>query len=113
MQVALIPSDPPRPWEIISGKLTYFRYGRIVDRISRNPNIAERVEAKKLLGWIVCAKRPLKWHEIQGAVSINLEEETVDFDVRRLRIDARDLCGSLLEVRPGHRVELVHGTAQA
>ena len=26
---------------------------------------------RKLLGWMVCAKRPLKWREIQAAVSLN------------------------------------------
>lgn len=83
-----------------------------MDRILSNPNSAERAVARRLLGWVVCAKRPLKWHEIQCAVSIDLKEESVDFDARRLRINARELCGSLLEIRPGDRVDLVHRTAR-
>ena len=88
------------------------RYGRVVHRIFNNPNPAERRVAQRLLGWMVCAKRPMKWHEIQGAISINLQKKLVDFDARRLRVDARDLCGSLLEVHSGDRVDLVHRTAR-
>ena len=83
-----------------------------MDRVLSNPNAAERAMAKRLLGWVVCAKRPLKWHEIQCAVSIDLKEESVDFDARRLRVNARELCGSLLEIRPGERLDLVHRTAR-
>lgn len=83
-----------------------------MDRVLSNPNASEREIAKLLLGWAVCAKRPMKWHEIQGAISIDLREEYVDFDARRLRVSARDLCGSLLEIQPGDRVELVHRTAR-
>ena len=77
-----------------------------------NPNAAEQAIARRLLGWVVCAKRPLKWHEIQGAVSIDLKEESVEFDARRLRVNARELCGSLLQIQPGDRVDLVHRTAR-
>ena len=83
-----------------------------MDHVLSNPNPAERVIAKRLLGWVACAKRPLKWHEIQGAVSIDLKEESVEFDARRLRVNPRQLCGSLLQVRPGDRVDLVHRTAR-
>lgn len=59
-------------------------YARIVARVYQNPNLAERSTAQRLLGWISCSKRPLKWHEIQGAVSMNTEDQTVDFENRRL-----------------------------
>ena len=68
--------------------------------------------AQKLLGWMVCARRPLKWHEIQGAVSIEPEHKTIAFDERKLRIHIRDLCGSLIQVLPGDRIEFVHNTAK-
>ena len=45
-------------------------------------------------------------------MSIDVLEESVDFDARQLRIQARDLCGSLVEVYPGDRVEFVHNTAR-
>jgi len=61
---------------------------------------------------MVCAKRPLKWREIQAAVSIDADEQTIDFDQGRVRGDAEDYCGSLIRVYPGDRVELVHTTAK-
>jgi hypothetical protein len=68
--------------------------------------------ARELLGWMICARRPLKWHEIQGAISTDLVAQTVDFENRKLRLDIRELCGSLIQVLPGHRLELVHSTAK-
>jgi len=84
-----------------------------VVRIYDNPKEGEREITEKLLGWITCAKRPLKWHEIQGAVSIDMEDESIDFENRRLCTHVRDLCGSLIDVLPGDRVQLVHETARS
>jgi hypothetical protein len=80
--------------------------------ISNKPVRAEREEAKMLLGWLVCAKRPLKLHEVQTMKSINLEQRTVEFERRRFRVDPKDLCESLVEVRLDGTVELVHLTAR-
>jgi hypothetical protein len=65
-----------------------------------------------LLGWLVCAKRPLKWHEIQGFMSVDLNKRTVDFERRRFVVGPKDLCGSLVEIRSDGSVELVHLTAK-
>ena len=86
-------------------------YARIVDRILKDGKLPAREAAAKLLGWLVCAKRPLRWHEIQGAISINLEAQNVDFEERKLRISAKELCGSLVERRSDDPIELVHLTA--
>ncbi|KAH0563181.1 hypothetical protein GP486_002248 [Trichoglossum hirsutum] len=86
-------------------------YGRIVDRILDKES-TEREGAEQLLGLLACAKRPLKWTEIQGAISIDLGAKIVDFDGRCFRADSKDLCGSLVEIRPGGTVELVHMTAK-
>jgi hypothetical protein len=83
-----------------------------MSRIAQNSTPAEWKIARKLLGWMICARRPLKWHEIQGAVSIDPVGQTVNFDDRKLRVHIRDLCGSLVQVLPGDRVELVHSTAK-
>lgn len=68
-----------------------------------------------LLGWLVCSKRPLKWAEIQLALSVDMEklEGSNKFD-RDLKIqdDVEELCGSLVQVLKGNRVELVHSTAR-
>ncbi|KAK2808656.1 hypothetical protein FQN50_004520 [Emmonsiellopsis sp. PD_5] len=87
-------------------------YERILDRIQRSASSAEWNIACKLLGWMVCAKRPLKWNEIQGAISIDPKGEHVDWDGRRLRIHIKDLCGSLVDILRGGRIELVHSTAK-
>lgn len=87
-------------------------YTRIVDRILKGNGLPAREAAAKLLGWLICAKRPLKWHEIQGATSINLRDQNVDFEERRLRVSAKELCGSLVERRSDDTVELVHLTAK-
>lgn len=88
------------------------RYNRILARVEQNPNLEERGAAQNLLGWITCSKRPLKWHEIQAAVSINYDSQSIDYEQRQLRTHAKDICGSLIDVLPGDRVQLVHGTAR-
>jgi hypothetical protein len=68
--------------------------------------------ARRLLGWILCAKRPLLWHEIQGAASIELHDATIAYESRCLRDDAKELCGSLVDVHACGTVVLVHSTAR-
>jgi hypothetical protein len=60
---------------------------------------------------VVCAKRPLKWLEIQGALAIDLVRGIVDFEGRCLRDDIKDLCGCLIEIQDD-TLELVHTTAK-
>ena len=64
------------------------------------------------MGWMVCAKRPLRWREIQAAVSMDAENQTFDFDKRKLRNSIQHYCASLIQVLPGDRAELVHATAR-
>jgi hypothetical protein len=45
-------------------------------------------------------------------MSIDPVTRTVDFDGRCLRVNSKDLCGSLVEIRPGGTVELGHVTAK-
>jgi len=72
----------------------------------------ETDDAAKLLGWLVCARRSLKWHEIQGAISVDLENRSIDFKDRQLCVDSKDLCGSLVEISSGGVISLVHATAR-
>ncbi|KAF2116189.1 hypothetical protein BDV96DRAFT_645526 [Lophiotrema nucula] len=81
-------------------------YGRIMRRIST------RKDTVKLLGWFVCSRRPLKWREIQCAVSIDLEEQTVDWKRKRIVFDPKDMFGSLVEVQADDTVKLVHYSAK-
>ena len=79
----------------------------------QNPNIGQREIAKKVLGWITCSKRSLSWHEIQAALSIDTNDQTVNLESRRLCPDVKEICGSLVEIAPQGRVQLVHGTAKS
>ncbi|KAF8863166.1 hypothetical protein BDZ45DRAFT_670476 [Acephala macrosclerotiorum] len=46
-------------------------YGQIMDRImDSGTTTARRIDAKRLLGWIACAKRPMKWYNICPLVKI-------------------------------------------
>ncbi|KAK0701292.1 hypothetical protein B0H67DRAFT_558761 [Lasiosphaeris hirsuta] len=87
-------------------------YARIVVRIFDHASISHQRGCKTLLTWLTCAKRPMKWREIQGAKSVDLEAQCVDFDKLRFRVDSKDLCGSLVEMRSDGTVELVHLTAK-
>jgi hypothetical protein len=87
-------------------------YEKILRRLERSLGSKQWEIVRKLLGWMVCAKRPLKWREIQAAVSIDPDEQTVDLDRGRLRSSVEYYCGSLIQVLSGDRVELVHNTAK-
>jgi len=89
----------------------YIRYKRTLDRIQQNPRENEREIARRILSWMVCARRPLRWRELQAAISIDPIDQVVD-PIRRSAIHVRDICGSLVEVLPGDRVEFVHATAR-
>ena len=88
------------------------RYERILNRMYRTLEPPAWRIACELLGWMVCAKRPLRWHEIQAARSINTTDQTFDFMNEKLHNDIQEYCGSLIQVLPGERVELVHTTAR-
>ncbi|CAO2653801.1 Nn.00g032120.m01.CDS01 [Neocucurbitaria sp. VM-36] len=86
-------------------------YTRIKHRILDESSPSERQVAITLLSWLLCAKRPLTWHEIQGAMSLNLDDGSFDCD-RRLFRNIKDFCGSLIEVRKGGAICFVHLTAK-
>ncbi|OLN85474.1 Early growth response protein 1-like protein 2 [Colletotrichum chlorophyti] len=80
-------------------------------------------KAKLLLGWLVCAHRPLKWHEIQAILAFDPVSDTVDFDLRMIRTDnITEFLGSLhgtcltrvlLTKAPRHLVLTKHIDARA
>lgn len=87
-------------------------YARIVTRVYENPNDGERKEAERLLNWIVCAKRPLRWHEVQGAVAIDIDVGEVDIKSHLVYDNAKDICGSLVTILKDRSITMVHGTAR-
>ncbi|KAM0463182.1 hypothetical protein ACHAPV_003309 [Trichoderma viride] len=68
--------------------------------------------AKLLLGWLVCAKRPLRWNEMQAILSYVPEEQKVDFDNKMLRQAAEKYLGSLVYILDGGHIRIVHSTAR-
>ena len=92
--------------------LTKFRYERIVQRLKHTLLQPQWEYSRKLLGWLVCSKRTLKWREIQAAIAMEPETMTFDFEGRELQDHVTKLCGSLVKVFDGDRVELIHITAR-
>ncbi|KAI1635197.1 hypothetical protein F4809DRAFT_467935 [Biscogniauxia mediterranea] len=68
--------------------------------------------AKLLLGWLVCAKRPLKWHEMQSILSYDPVNQIIDFDNKMLRQNVRKYLGSLVHILDGDYIRIIHSTAR-
>ncbi|KAF3057116.1 Vegetative incompatibility protein HET-E-1 [Daldinia childiae] len=87
-------------------------YDRNLRRITSNPNRNQAEVARRILLLMVCARRPLRWREVQAAISISLDEQALD-STRRLSqgSDVTEICGSLIEVLPGDCVDFIHTTA--
>lgn len=66
---------------------------------------------RQILGWIVWAKRPLRWREIQGAMSIDMEQQKIDYD-RKLVDSPKELFASFVELDADGTVQLIHETAR-
>ncbi|KAH7174004.1 uncharacterized protein B0J16DRAFT_365522 [Fusarium flagelliforme] len=95
-------------------------YERVIVRVLRNPNKAERAVAKDILGMIMSACRPLHWREIQSKFCIDPSKGEADID-RKLVIGCKHICSSLVDVSyldpsvssPGEEIiDLVHTTAK-
>ncbi|KAK0665456.1 NACHT domain-containing protein [Cercophora samala] len=86
-------------------------YGRTLERIRRNPNKNEAEEARRILSLMICSIRPLRWREVQAAISLNLAEQAVQFS-RCPVLHIKEICGSLITIlKDGDRIEFVHATA--
>ncbi|GAW20388.1 hypothetical protein ANO14919_098940 [Xylariales sp. No.14919] len=86
-------------------------YERILVRVFETRDDGTVASVRQILGWITCARRPLKWAEIQGAVCVDLDNQAVDHD-RMLSDSPKGLFASLVEIKEDDTVELVHETAR-
>ncbi|KAI8271285.1 Zinc finger protein [Colletotrichum sp. SAR11_239] len=93
-------------------------YERITESINNMEHETKRDAARRILGLLVAADRDLKWREIQSIFCIDSSDGTIDPD-ERLGYDAKQLCGSLVDVQTGgttsapERVfQIVHNTAR-
>lgn len=73
---------------------------------------ARRKHIRRLLGWLICARRPLRWFEVQCAVSLDLHSGQMLPSLRFVD-DAKDLCQSLVTISSDQTVTLVHSTLKA
>ncbi|KAK3369584.1 hypothetical protein B0T24DRAFT_596307 [Lasiosphaeria ovina] len=83
---------------------------RVLDRAPRN----RREAAAKILGWAVCAARPLRWKEIQSLFCTDVDQGTCNF--KKQRVDScKTICSSLVdvaEIGPEATISLVHESAR-
>ncbi|RSL59060.1 hypothetical protein CEP53_005924 [Fusarium sp. AF-6] len=94
-------------------------YERIVQRILINSKPSRQKTVKKILGWLICSKRPLRWREIQSSFCIDAERGTCN--TKRRRVDScKKICSSLVDtticdlfgsIESEEIVHMVHETA--
>ncbi|CAO2653806.1 Nn.00g032170.m01.CDS01 [Neocucurbitaria sp. VM-36] len=87
-------------------------YRRILERIQAGATPQRWKEVMLVLGWLVCAKRPLKWHEIQCLKALNMEKECVDYNREKFLISPEELLDSLVVRREDGTVQFVHLSAR-
>ncbi|KAH7259465.1 uncharacterized protein BKA55DRAFT_299463 [Fusarium redolens] len=72
-------------------------YDRIAQRILKKHGPSRHKTVTSILGWVICATRPLRWREIQSRFCINANKETCN--MRNLRRDScKSICSSLVDV---------------
>ncbi|KAF4502768.1 Early growth response 1-B [Fusarium agapanthi] len=91
-------------------------YERLLDSIKNSlvaqPGGSARWERSKLLfGWLICAKRPLRWNEIQAILCFDPHNLHIDFENDMLRQDMETYLGSIVHVLDGGYIRLIHSTA--
>lgn len=108
-------------WCCASFQTKITRYGRILESLTKGRRERSRERIARILELLITARRPLKVHEIQGALSIRLEDSSVDFARRRLLTPSSqscgsnpfsELCGPIIEVHADETASLVHLTAK-
>ncbi|KAF5244817.1 hypothetical protein FANTH_7584 [Fusarium anthophilum] len=91
-------------------------YERLLDSVKSSltaqPGGSARWDRSKLLfGWLICAKRPLRWNEIQAILCFDPHNLHIDFENDMLRQDMETYLGSIVHVLDGGYIRLIHSTA--
>ncbi|KAM5350993.1 hypothetical protein ACJ41O_003716 [Fusarium nematophilum] len=72
-------------------------YERIIQRVLEHSSTSRQKTVKKMLGWIICSKRPLRWREIQSRFCVDVDKATCS--AKRRRLDScKDIGSSLVDV---------------
>ncbi|KAK3623160.1 hypothetical protein LTR56_021742 [Elasticomyces elasticus] len=85
-------------------------YSRILNRVLHCAAVPSRRNARRLLAFVSCASRALKWREVQAAVSVDLNDGIVDIRGHRLVVSIMDLCGPLVEEMVNGDIVFVHSS---
>jgi GPI inositol-deacylase-like protein len=95
------------------------RYGRVISSVLENVPQKQKEVASRIIGWVTCAKRPLKWREIEATFSIDYTNSTLAYERGKLREGCKWFCGSLVDLQWGETdpiteaiITLVHETAR-
>jgi len=89
------------------------RYARILDRMQKKDHSKKRWDRAKLgLDFLKVATRPLKIHEIQGILTIRLDDRSIDFENRKTITPLEELLGPIVEVLVDDSVNFIHPTAK-
>jgi hypothetical protein len=95
------------------------RYGRVISSVLESVPPKRKQVASKIIGWVTCAKRPLKWREIKASFAIDNTNNTSVYECGRLREGCKWFCGSLVDLQLGETehvaeaiITLVHETAR-
>lgn len=76
------------------------------------PNDSRWLMAKKVFSLLAGAARPLKWHELQAALTIDSGGFRAAYQQSELRMDnIKEICGDLVQ-RLGNRIEFIHSTTK-
>ncbi|KAK3619537.1 hypothetical protein LTR56_023972 [Elasticomyces elasticus] len=87
-------------------------YARILDRLFKDAAAPRQKEVRRLIAWITCATRSLRWQEIQAAISLDFDLGRLDYASRQLVEDAKQLCGALVDELSNGEVVFVHSTVR-
>ncbi|KAM0433556.1 hypothetical protein ACHAQK_009172 [Fusarium lateritium] len=92
-------------------------YESLLDSVKTRLMALENGEVKwqrtmLLFGWLVCAKRPLRWHEMQAILCFDQLNFKFDLEDNMLRQDMENYLGSIVHVLEGGYIRLVHSTAR-
>jgi hypothetical protein len=90
--------------------LTSHSYGRILSRIKEKLKPNERHQVRRIIAWLVSARRPLKLLEIDHALMIRDGDNCLE-KKRRLHKDIIQLCGPFIE-KQGDTITFVHFSAK-
>jgi len=81
-------------------------YERIEQGILSNPRKSNRLLAKRILQWVICASRALTLSELGQALSLEFPE------FLDLRKTVQDICGQFVLIDQNEHVGMVHQTAR-